>query len=137
MIRHLLDERFHLKFHREIRETPSYTLTVRKSGHKMKETDKPGFGVSTAPGRTRGVGADMATLASVLSSHLERPVQDATGLHGYYDFSMTWSAIGLQTGDSAPDLLNALQDELGLRLESSRSQTEVIVIDNAEKPGEN
>ena len=80
---------------------------------------------------------DMATLASVLSSHLERPVQDATGLHGYYDFSMTWSPIGVQTSDSAPDLLNALQDQLGLGLESSRSQTEVIVIDNAEKPGEN
>jgi len=30
MIRHLLDERFHLKFHREIRETPSYTLTVQR-----------------------------------------------------------------------------------------------------------
>lgn len=123
LIQQLLTERFHLQLHRETQETPSYLLTVAKDGHKLKEVATPGFGVSAGPGRTQGRGADMETLAHVLAKHLARPVQDKTGLHGYYEFVMTWSPIDAQTNDSAPDLMSALQDQVGLKLQSSRSKS--------------
>jgi uncharacterized protein (TIGR03435 family) len=94
--------------------------------------------------------ANIADVAGVLQSIvLDRPVIDQTGLAGRFDFSLTWTPDdfqfpGLQRppgavdpAATAPNLFTAIQEQLGLRLESTRAQAEVLVIDKAEKPTEN
>jgi uncharacterized protein (TIGR03435 family) len=81
---------------------------------------------------------------------LDRPVVDQTGLPGRYDFLLTWTPDETQFGglgvkvppptdkaDAPPDLFTAIQQELGLKLESTKAQVDVLVVDKVEKPTEN
>jgi len=106
-----------------------------------------------AGGRTlSGAAIPMATLAGILSEELGRVVVDRTHLEGLFDFRMEFAAvqrdlasvseIGLSlpaplSADAAsPYLFTALQEQLGLKLESGKADVEVLVIDHAEKPSE-
>jgi uncharacterized protein (TIGR03435 family) len=83
------------------------------------------------------------------SAVLDKPVVDQTGLTGRFDFTLTWTPDEFQFGglgvkppapsdkDTQPDLYTAFQQQLGLRLESTKAQAEVLVIDHAERPSEN
>jgi uncharacterized protein (TIGR03435 family) len=79
----------------------------------------------------------MEWLAGMLSSQLGRPVIDATGLTGEYDISLSWvpqRPDSVATDDpSGPDLIAALQQQLGLKLEPKKGPIEVLVVDHAEK----
>lgn len=79
----------------------------------------------------------MQALASLLASQLARPVTDATGLTGQYEISLYWVTVSaLRTTDDdagGPTLIQALQDQLGLRLESKKGQADFFVVDHAEK----
>jgi len=98
-------------------------------------------------GRTRERFAEtsMEQFASELSPQLGRPVTDATGLRGKYDFSLQWVSEGLRSGaahgqeaDPGPGLIEAVQQQLGLRLEQKKGLIDVIVIDHIDKvPTEN
>ncbi len=133
----LLAERFQLRFHKETRTIPTYRLTIAKGGHKLRAAECA-FGVSTGPGATNGRGADMASLSRVLSSHLGRRVEDATDLHGCFDFSMKWTPLGVNpAADSPPELSTALQEQLGFKLEPSRGPVELVIIDHVEPPSAN
>jgi uncharacterized protein (TIGR03435 family) len=91
----------------------------------------------------------MTLFASYLSLQLRKPVTDATGLKGKYDIAMFWATDDaaraspdpggvLVAADPAPTLMEALQDQLGLRLESKKGPVEFVVVDHAEKiPTEN
>jgi uncharacterized protein (TIGR03435 family) len=82
---------------------------------------------------------------------LDRPVIDQTGLKGRFDFHLQWTPAETQfastggpgtppkppEGADAPDLFTAIQQQLGLKLESTRAQIDVLVIDKVEKPSEN
>ena len=79
---------------------------------------------------------------------MTRVVQDKTGLAGYYDFKLDWTPDEMQSkGLERPDvaateeggasIFAAIQEQLGLKLESKRGPVEVLVIDRAEKPTEN
>jgi uncharacterized protein (TIGR03435 family) len=87
--------------------------------------------------RMRQLNASMRDLAALLSKQLGRPVTDATGLQGRYEFTLTWlnggPAADGATGDVGPDLVTALQQQLGLRLEASKAPVEVLVIDHLER----
>jgi uncharacterized protein (TIGR03435 family) len=138
MVQALLADRFQLKFHRETKEQPVYTLVLAKSGPKLKEVKTVGRGVGIGMrGRLNGNGADMETLASVLSTRLGRSVVDRTGLKGFYDFVVTWTPDEVQPDTPGPSLFTALQEQLGLKLESSKGPVEILVIDHVEKPTEN
>jgi uncharacterized protein (TIGR03435 family) len=87
-------------------------------------------------------------LATVLSDVFGRPVINRTELKGLYDFGLKWTAdvppgplppgVQLPPPDpSAPSLVTALQEQLGLKLESSKGPVEVLVIDSVQKPTEN
>ena len=81
----------------------------------------------------------MTQLAAELPSATEgRYVVDRTGLSGNFDVSLTWAADALGTNaasaDAAPSIFAAMQEQLGLKLESTKAPIEVIVIDSAEKP---
>ena len=87
----------------------------------------------------------MQNLANGLQSHLRRPVTDATGLAGKYDFTLDFSMEGLDLGrgpipisrgdgaETHPDIFSALQSQAGLKLEAKKVGVEVIVVDHVEK----
>jgi uncharacterized protein (TIGR03435 family) len=93
----------------------------------------------------------MADFASTMQAAvLDRPVVDQTGLPGRYDFTLTWTPDEFQFGglgvrvpppadnaDAPPNLFTAIQQQLGLRLESTKALAEVFIIDSVEKPSEN
>lgn len=172
MLRNLLEERFKLAAHHEQKEIQTYELTAGKNGPKLRESrDKPepdaagprassgpsldadgfpvlpgrGSGMAATNGRARRrfVRASMEDLARALSGQLGRPVTDATGLKGKYDFTLSWvmqplRANGDDAGNTGPDLIGAVQEQLGLRLEAKKGTVDMLVIDHIEKvPTEN
>jgi uncharacterized protein (TIGR03435 family) len=137
MLRALLAERFKLAVHTETKELPVYALRVAKNGPKMEKADKPG-GTSSGGAMIRGT-MDMSTFVSYLSSTLGRRVMDETELTGPYTLSLKWTPDDQPTpaSDGAPSLVTAIQEQLGLRLESTKGPVEILVIDHAEKPSAN
>lgn len=135
----LLEERFHLVIHRELKEQPVYALIVGKGGPKLRETrhgsEQPGL---------RQVGhsftftnAGMANLISVLSQVAGRKVLDTTGLRAQYDFTLSYAPDRGDTSgersDSLPEsVFTALREQLGLDLEAQRRQIEFLVADHIE-----
>jgi bla regulator protein blaR1 len=108
------------------------------------------------PGQLTGQGLPLSSLARVLTQQLGSTVQDKTGLTGKYDLTLQWtpdrngSAMpgapepGLQgpgaggsTDASGPSIFSAIQEQLGLKLESQKGPVEVLVIDHVETPSEN
>jgi uncharacterized protein (TIGR03435 family) len=78
-----------------------------------------------------GRGSTMPALALALTRPAGRKVVDQTGIAGAFDFTLTWSAD--DGVDGAPSIFTALQDQLGLKLEPQKGQTEVLVVDHAER----
>jgi uncharacterized protein (TIGR03435 family) len=77
----------------------------------------------------------MTTLVWLLRLQTGRPVVDKTGLTGNYDFELQWSAGDPPPADSAaPSIFTAVQEQLGLKLESTKGPVDVLVIDRAERP---
>jgi uncharacterized protein (TIGR03435 family) len=81
----------------------------------------------------------MENFAEALAGQLRHPVSDATGLKGKYDFTLNWIMGGaLSPENTGPTLFTALQQQLGLRLESKKGTVDVLVVDHIEKsPTEN
>jgi bla regulator protein blaR1 len=153
MLQALLEERFQLKIRREAKEMPVYSLVVGKNGPKLEaSTSERGPMVRMGRGQLIGTKAPMSQLAGTLSRMVGRPIIDKTGLKGEYDFKLEWTPEPGQ-GDApfemkpkealppvdsnGPSLFTAIQEQLGLRLESQKAPGEVIVIDRVEKPSEN
>jgi uncharacterized protein (TIGR03435 family) len=161
MVQSLLADRFKLKVNRQIKELPVYALVVAKNGPKLTLTPQgPPRDPDIAGGRGQftGTAVPMSALAYSLAQLPEiggRVVLDQTALKGNYDFSLQWSPdttpafSGGGPGDtarpagappsdsSAPSLFTALQEQLGLRLESQKSPVDVFVIDHIEEPSPN
>lgn len=148
LIRSLLEDRFQLKVHRETREAPVFNLVVAKNGSKLKEAvDKDGPGSSSMRGgpdaaEMTGTGNSIEDLIRRLEPQVGRPVIDNTNLKGKFDFKMTFNPRPLVSADSskqsaAPDIFTALEEQLGLKLESARGPVEVLVVDSVSKPTEN
>jgi uncharacterized protein (TIGR03435 family) len=144
MLQTLLADRFQLKVHREKKETPVYALVIAKNGPKLKESAPD----EESSVRTGGVRTAEITLANVtterlaiqISSGLDRPVVDKTGLKGHYDVKLNWIpefAGPPPPGSDGVSLFTALQEQLGLKLEPQKASIEILVIDHAEKPSEN
>jgi len=137
----LLADRFGFRYHRETKELPVYSLVVLRSGTKL--TAHTGGGdnstnISNNAGRSsiRSVNASMANLANLLGGRLDRLVIDNTRLTGDYDLELEW-APNPTAESTEPSLFTALQEQLGLKLESTKGPVEIIVIDNLDKPTEN
>jgi len=78
----------------------------------------------------------MRVLASTLGGRLDRMVIDNTGLTGGYDLTLEW-AQNPSADSTEPSLFTALQEQVGLKLESTKAPVEIIVIDNIDRPSEN
>ena len=139
MIRQILVDRFSLKYHMEKRELPVYELVLAKHGPKMKTAD-PGEPSSSmmSPGKLSAQQTTTAALAGIISGIVGRQVNDKTSLTGVYDIDLTWAwNDDPASGDTSPSIFTALQDQLGLKLQSAKAPVDVVVIDQLERPSEN
>jgi uncharacterized protein (TIGR03435 family) len=144
MMQDLLTERFQVRLHRETRDLPAYALIVGKNGAKLKISDpnarESGFVQATPDGlHMETKKGSMERLARQLSSSAGRPVIDKTGLAGTYEYTLDWfPATRIPPPESnVPSMFIAVQEQLGLRLESTTAPQEVLVIDRVDKPSEN
>jgi bla regulator protein BlaR1 len=132
----LLRERFQLAFHKDNREASGYLLVVAKGGSKMQvSADQGNASTMRSQGQINARRGTMPMLATVLTGFLQRPVVDRTGLDGAYDYKLEYAQEPGATSDAS--VFSALQEQLGLKLESSRVTTTTIVIERAERPPEN
>ena len=96
-------------------------------------------------------------IVGILSNQLGRPVTDATGLKGKYDFTLTFTgdvpggrgpsmSVSMDGGPApapppesdAPTIFAAVQQQLGLKLEAKKGDVDIFVIEHVEKnPTEN
>jgi uncharacterized protein (TIGR03435 family) len=158
MLASLIEDRFQLKIHRETKEMPVYALVVAKNGLKLKaNAGEPGPMLRMGRGQLSGMKIPMKMLLQQLAQQLGRPVVDKTGLTGEYDFTLTWTpqlgegGAGFGSGPpgpggfegpppvdpNGPSIFSAVQEQLGLKLESEKGPVEVVVVDRVEKPTEN
>jgi len=150
MVQPILADRFQLKFHHETKVLPVYELVVAKSGPKFKDSkitgdQKAANGMGPGSMRTSNTtmmstAVPVSTLVDMLSSRLQRIVVDKTGLTGKYDLDLTWTPDDGSTAapdSNAPSIFTALQEQLGLHLQPSKSPVETFVIDHVELPSEN
>jgi uncharacterized protein (TIGR03435 family) len=167
MMQRLLAERFKLSLHRGTKELPIYRLTQAKDGFKLrplKEGDCIVFDPANPPsspkltasdfcgnltmgrGSFEGTSATMAELAVSLSQIVGRPVVNGTGIAGGFHIRLKFAAQSgtfpaadnpAPAADDQPSIFAALQEQLGLKLESSKGPVEVLVIDSVSRPTEN
>jgi bla regulator protein blaR1 len=167
MLQALLADRFQLKLHSDTKQLPVYALVVAKNGPKLQaansgDTYPNGFkgpdggggaGMMFMEGNggpVRGQGVPIADLVRLLSQQLGRTVLDKTGLTGKYDFTLQWTPDenqgppdppGVDTApppdSSGPSIFTAVQEQLGLKLESQKGPVKILVVDHGEKPSEN
>jgi uncharacterized protein (TIGR03435 family) len=179
MVQSLIEDRFHLISHREVKELSTYDLIISKGGPKIQKakdqapsipgqptkepspTRKSGNSPPSPPrgalnmfnspsGSTlQGAAIPLSYLANGLAISLRRAVVDRTNLTGLYDFKLQWAQDPMMLGitasgganrssaPSGPSIFTAVQEQLGLKLESSKGPVEVLVIDSLSKPTEN
>lgn len=156
MVQAMLADRFKLRAHWEVRQQSAYVMTIAKGGLKMQPTKlpvpegDPSMAPTTpqtvvhAHGGPQGIEIDgerfsMRAVALMLASQLHTPVIDKTGDKGYYDFAFQFSrdTLGDTPADAYPRIPDALQEQLGLKLEMQKGPVDVMVIDHAESPSEN
>lgn len=141
MLRTLLADRFQLRLHRQNRDLRVYLLTVARSGPKLKSVTGPEDGLTFGPGHIAARAQSMADLADMLSRPyfgLGAPVVNSTGLPGLFDFILDWTPDDPSANADGPSIFASIQEQLGLRLEASRSAVEVLVIDHVDRvPSEN
>lgn len=114
----LLQQRFHLHAHTEIRSTRGYALTIAKGGPHLTPTKGahfPGYRVNVSPGNMYGENWSLQVLAKYLTSAADFPVVDQTGLKGAYDLGFSYNPT-LGSESDLPSLGVALKQATGLLL---------------------
>jgi len=114
--------------------------------------DRMQCGIRMAPGNLSVGGSTLAQFASSIGMFVGRIVVDKTGLGGAYDFNLTWTPDqianrppggpdpqinGVPIDPNGPSIFTAVQEQLGLKLDSQKGPVSVLVIDRAEHPVEN
>ncbi len=162
MVQRLLEDRFQLKYHWETKEGRGYDLVVNKPG-RLRESksgdcpsllsapnsrpgeppDPPCGYLPNTPGHTSGRNLTSDDLADTLAFFIQAFVVDKTNLTGKYDVDLQWDAESVRQQSAAvdeptsPSIFTALQEQLGLKLESAKGPVKTLVIDHVERPSEN
>jgi uncharacterized protein (TIGR03435 family) len=144
MLKSLLASRFQLKLHKEMKDSPVYSLVLARGGVKMKSSadqsePEKGGPREMGAGRIVGEGIPMYVIVNLLSNMLGRAVINNTGLTGKFDVVLEPALEQMpQAGADRDDLnfaiVEAVEKQLGLRMESARAAQEVLVIDRIERP---
>ncbi len=156
MLQTLLAERFKLAVHTEQKIMPAYALVLGKTGPKLQPSETallteqrcgPGEGAAgqkhvACQHITMAVLAD--TMQEIAPRDIDMPVVDQTGLPGAYNFKLDWTPAVRAAARAFPDapegrtLFEAVEAQLGLKLENSKLPLPVIVIDRVDRtPTEN
>jgi uncharacterized protein (TIGR03435 family) len=143
MLQSLIEDRFQLRFHREAKQLSVYELTVARGGPKLKlsvdqtktrvSETKLGTGFVEVPGQP------FRNFVYFLGRQLDRPLIDKTGLMGLYDVTLRWTPEPTEGARPSefPTLFTAVQEQLGLKLESGKGAVDMFVIDSVQRPSEN
>jgi uncharacterized protein (TIGR03435 family) len=160
MFQTLLEQRFHLTYHREEGRVQGYRLVIAKGGPKLvssPEARPPDEALPAVPrdfpaAVPRGLSSSgnrrtmhyndltMSDFAERIAGYLGGPILDETGLNGEYDILLYWvSENGSQPDEEGgPSLASSVQSQLGLKLEPNKADVKVLVADHADKmPTEN
>ena len=147
MLQTLLADRFKLELHRETKEIQALVLTVGKNGHKLEPTETVGSpSFKTGKMNLTGQGATVAQLTRFLSREAHMPIVDQTGLTGRYNYFLDVNAYVTEEMTKSPGpppeagsiIAQAMQAQLGLKLEAKKAPVEMLIIDHLEKaPSEN
>jgi uncharacterized protein (TIGR03435 family) len=145
-LRALLEDRFHLRVHRETRSLPVYELVVSKPdllrrGNCAEKCRTSEFAQKGTDLTIDGEAMNVTELAGTISMVLDRPVIDKTGVTGTFDVHLQWTPEPGEVGDSenAPfdkssgSIFTVLQEKLGLKLRKATGPVDVLVVDHAEK----
>jgi uncharacterized protein (TIGR03435 family) len=136
-MRALLADRFHMVSHTETRDLSGYALVRAKGGFKPKAVEEAeSTSNNWGNGKATLSHASIASLADVLTAIVGRPVLDRTEIAGVYDMKLEYADEN-RPDAKGPSLFTALEEQLGLRLEARKVPVEIVVVDKAEKPGEN
>jgi uncharacterized protein (TIGR03435 family) len=140
MLRNLLTDRFQMKIHLESRNLDVYVLEPGKGEPKMKEAtagEQTSVGATQPRGSVKFTKQPISRFTFMLTSRLDKPTLDETGLKGLYDFTIDLSGLGFNGNPpedtSAPSVFTTVPQDLGLRLEAAKRPVEILVIDQAEK----
>lgn len=143
MMQALLQERFHLAFHRERRELNGYVLTVVPKGAKIKPSvDQNGepYRQNSATGMV-AKNITMQELSDYISEPIGSPLADGTHLEGKYDLVLDFTHYVDTPSEIQPNastVLNAaFKDDLGLQLTKGKADYDMIVLDHFEPPSPN
>lgn len=162
MLRRVLVERFGLEVHLEQREQSAYRLTLARADGRLGPNLQPADEAKCEESRRPRVGGEqwgpqelvcisMDLLSLGLSERLDRPIVNQTGLTGIFNGTLSYSPSAEELAAiyrlapselppaafTGPSLMTALQEQLGLKLESTRAAIDVLVIDRVERPTEN
>jgi uncharacterized protein (TIGR03435 family) len=155
MLQGLLAERFKLVIRKDTKSIPGYALTVGKGKAKMREASGQGTPgcqpqpQTPAPGTVPSIsvschGITMDGFAQMLRNfgggYVSGPVTDLTDLKGSWDFDLKWTPRQLlpQAGADGISIFDAVDQQLGLKLDQQRVPTPVIIVDSVnQKPTDN
>lgn len=138
MVQALLADRFSLKLHQETRILAANDLVLAKGGSKLQLTHSNGKSIATGRNYLNGRGLTISIIAETLSEITGRVVVAKTGLPDRYDLKLEWTPDNsADTNASAPSLFTAIQEQLGLKLESAKESVPVLVVDHIEQPSAN
>ena len=159
MLESLLADRFQVKFHRESKVLPVYYLVQSKSSKNFTPAGADetfSWNVTQEPGgvmRSKATKESIGDFVQLVGASADRPVINKTGITGFIDYDLRYElprATGPSAGEGGgggkhapnPDDLNraliaAIQDQLGLKLQSTKDMVDILVIDSAERPSEN
>ncbi len=143
MMQALLAERFRLAYHHEQRPLSYYALVVAKGGPRMSQpADAPATLPAGVKGQLRILSnrMPMSDVVSTLSRYMKALVVDQTGLAGEFEVKLVWTPDDRPVPEDqrGASIFTAVQEQLGLKLESRKGPVDVMVIDRAEKtPTEN
>jgi uncharacterized protein (TIGR03435 family) len=157
MMKALLVERFGLKWHEELQSVSGYELVPDKKvllkPSTLLERLEGVHGSSSGPTLVGGTNMPMSEFAGLLGQVLGRPVVDATHLSGGFDIKLIWlpdndatvaewkryeKQYGMDVDNLPSSVTTALREQLGLRLQSAKVPSKVIVVDQINRqPTEN
>jgi uncharacterized protein (TIGR03435 family) len=137
LLQQLLEDRFHLAVHREMKDFPGYALVVAKNGPKLRPSKEISGHGQIESDRLLCPGCSLGALAGMLARVTGRPIADKTGIKGTYDIKLEY-APNDATDSPLASIFTALQEQQGLKLIPQKVPVEILAIDHAERvPTEN
>ena len=134
MLQTFLSEQLKLEIHREEKAQSAYSMVLANGGLKVHEAPSDTEKITNCSVMKRGElicpSVSLESFAKLLGSFVgdESPVRDGTGLKGQYEIHLNW-----KEGSSGPTLFDALQEQLGLKLQGRKLHIEYIVVDHVER----